>query len=91
MLYISEELIKDLLHVSITEESSSSRRPSRVSVGMTSMNEDVKSVKFASASSPTTSTSRNKTDSAILINLTGGHPEDLDTISTIRSLLQFVI
>ncbi|CAM4857478.1 unnamed protein product [Rotaria socialis] len=86
-LIAEKELVNDLLHVSGTEDGTSSRRPSRLSVGATSNNDETKSVKFASSSSVTTASSRNKTDSTTLINLTGGHPEDLDTISTIRCIL----
>ncbi|CAF2342055.1 unnamed protein product [Rotaria sp. Silwood2] len=87
-LITEKALVNDLLHVTGTEEANLSRRPSRMSAGVGSSNaEEVKSVKFASSSSPTTSSSRNKTESATLVGLTGGHPEDLDTISIIRSLL----
>ncbi|CAF0808765.1 unnamed protein product [Rotaria sordida] len=86
-LITEKALVNDLVHVTGTEETNLSRRPSRMSAGIGGNTEEVKSVKFASSSSPTTSSSRNKTESSTLIGLTGGHSEDLDTISIIRSLL----
>jgi hypothetical protein len=81
--------------VSGTDEASSSRRPSKTSAGIGSNPDETKSVRFASSSSPTTtittttaSSSRHKRDSTILVGLTGGPPEDMNTISTIRTLLQ---
>ncbi|CAF4534188.1 unnamed protein product [Rotaria sp. Silwood1] len=86
-LITEKALVKDLLHVTGTEEANLSRRPSRMSAANGSNTEEVKSVRFASSSSPTTTSSQNKTESTTLVGLTGGHPEDLDTIATIRSLL----
>lgn len=85
---ISEELVNDLHHVAATEEGSISRRPSRMSAGIVSNNDDTKSVKFTS-SSPTLS--RRKMGSSTLVGSHSGHQEDMNTISTIRSLLQYVI
>lgn len=71
------------------DEANASRRPSRLSASATSNIDEVKSVKFASTSSPvTTSISRTKAGSATLSGLTGGHAEEVNTISTIRTLLQ---
>jgi hypothetical protein len=85
-----EELVNDL-HVIGTDEASSSRRPSRMSAGLGSNNDEIKSVKFASSSSPTTTSSRHKTDSAALVAVTAGRPEEMNTISAIKSLLQYVV
>ncbi|CAF2574698.1 unnamed protein product [Rotaria sp. Silwood2] len=87
-LLSEEELVNDLLNASNADETTISRRPSRMSASATSNADEVKSVKFASTSSPgMTSSSRNKTGSASLAGLTGGHAEDINTISTIRTLL----
>ncbi|CAF3644133.1 unnamed protein product [Rotaria sordida] len=87
-LLSEEELVNDLINVSNVDETTISRRPSRTSASATSNIDEVKSVKFASTSSSgLTSLSRNKTGSASLIGLTGGHAEDINTISTIRTLL----
>lgn len=92
-MYIVEELVNDL-RVTETEEGTSSRRPSRASaLGISTTNEEAKSVKFASSSSPTTLTisSRNKTDPSALATLPVAQQEDILTISVIRSLLQYII
>ncbi|CAF4692579.1 unnamed protein product [Rotaria sp. Silwood1] len=87
-LLSEEELVHDLLNGSNAEETTISRRPSRISGSATSNIDEVKSVKFASTSSPgMTSSSRNKIGSASLAGLTGGHAEDINTISIIRTLL----
>lgn len=85
--FILEELVNDL-QVNGHEEAQSSRRPSKMSAGLGSNLDDMKSVRFASSSSPTTVSSRHKRGSTVLMGLTGGPPEDLTTISTIQSLLQ---
>ena len=88
-LNISEELVHDLLHGTDTEETSLSRRPSRLSVGIGSNNEEVKSVKFASSSSPTISSSQNKPESTTLnAPPVVEQSEEQNTILTIQSLLQ---
>ncbi len=79
------------LQITGADEAHSSRRPSRMSIGFDSNNDEMKSVRFASSSSPTTTSSRRKQSSIALIGLTGGQSEDIDTISTIQSLLQYVI
>jgi hypothetical protein len=85
----SEELVNDLLNVTNADESSISRRTSRLSVGLSSHVDEAKSVKFASTSSSVTkSASRNKTDSTPVVGSTGGQTEEINTISTIRTLLQ---
>lgn len=77
------------LHIINPDEVHSSRRPSKVSAGFGSNMDEMKSVKFASSSSPTTTSSRHKRGSTALLALNGGQPsEDLTTISTIQSLLQ---
>jgi hypothetical protein len=86
-----EELVSDLFTAPNADESNISRRPSRMSAGAGSNIDETKSVKFASSSTPTTSSSRNKTNSTTLPGLTGGQPEEMNTISTIRTLLQYVI
>jgi hypothetical protein len=70
------------------DEINLSRRPSRRSAGFGSNIDEMKSVKFASSSSPTTTSSRHKRGSMTLVGLTDGQPEDMNTISTIQSLLQ---
>lgn len=74
--------------VTNVEESNRSRRPSRMSVGGGSTIDESKSVKFASSSSLTKSSSRNKTNSISGTVITGGQAEETNTISTIRTLLQ---
>jgi hypothetical protein len=59
-----------------------------MSTGIVSNNDETKSVKFAS-SSPTPS--RRKMGSSALGAGHSGQQEDMTTISTIRSLLQYVI
>lgn len=90
--YYIEELVNDL-HVTGVEEVNLSRRPSRISAGFGSNTDEMKSVKFASSSSPTTtsSSSRHKRGSTTLFAPNGVQPEDINTISTIQSLLQYVI
>ncbi|CAM4747075.1 unnamed protein product [Rotaria magnacalcarata] len=87
-LLSEEELVNDLLNVSNGDEINPSRRTSRMSASAVSNIDEVKSVKFASTSTPgMTPSSHNKVGSAGLSSLTGGHAEDLNTISTIRTLL----
>lgn len=84
-----EELVNDLLNTSNADEGNISRRPSRMSASAASTTDEVKSVKFASTSSPgMTISSRNKPGSATIAAITGGHAEEINTISTIRTLLQ---
>lgn len=60
-----------------------------MSTGAGSNVDEIKSVKFASSSSVLTkSSSRNKTDSNSVAGLSGGQAEEMNTISTIRTLLQ---
>jgi hypothetical protein len=85
----SEELVNDLTNVTNPDESNISRKPSRMSSAAGSTADEVKSVKFASPSSAfTKSSSRNKTGSSTLPGLAGGQAEEMNTISTIRTLLQ---
>ncbi len=86
---ISEELVNDL-HVIGTDEASSSRRPSRMSAGLGSNMDEIKSVKFASSSSPTTVSSRHRIGATPAAGLTAGHPEEMNAIAAIKSLLQYV-
>jgi hypothetical protein len=79
------------LQITGADEAHSSRRPSRTSAGIGSNTDEMKSVRFASSSSPTTTSSRHKRGSAVLIGLTGGQSEDINTISSIQTLLQYVI
>jgi hypothetical protein len=81
-----EELVNDLLNVTNADESNVSRRPSRLSTATGSNADEVKSVKFAS--SLTKSSSQNKTNSTPGTGLSGGPTEEINTISTIRILLQ---
>jgi hypothetical protein len=84
-----EELVNDLQNAPNVDEPNVSRRPSRLSAGTGSNADEVKSVKFASTSTPTTTTSsRNKTGSTSTAGPTGGQAEEMNTISTIRTLLQ---
>lgn len=83
-LTFSEELVNDLHHATGTDEGNVSRRPSRMSAGIGSNTDDTKSVRFAS-SSPTPS--RRKLGLSAVVS---GHQDDMNTISTIRSLLQYV-
>ena len=82
-------LVNDL-HVTGAGEGNSARRPSKMSGDTGSNMDEIKSVKFASSSSPTTTSSRHKTGSTALATVTAGHPEELNTISAIKSLLQYV-
>jgi hypothetical protein len=60
-----------------------------MSTGTGSHTDEAKSVKFASSSSsPTKSSSQNKTGSTTVASVTGGQAEEINTISTIRTLLQ---
>ena len=79
----SEELVSDLLNMTNADESNVSRRPSRMSSAVGSHVEEAKSVKFASSSS-----SQNKMSTTTAAGLTGGQTEEMNTISTIRTLLQ---
>lgn len=83
---LPEGLVSDVTNA---EESNISRRPSKLSVGGGSNVDESKSVKFASSSSSLTkSSSRNKTNSTSGTVLGGAQPEEVNTISTIRTLLQ---
>jgi len=91
LIFILEELVHDLLNITNPDETNISRRPSRMSMGAGSNVDEIKSVKFASSSSGVTkSSSQNKAGSITVANLTGGQAEEMNTISTIRTLLQLV-
>ncbi len=83
-------LVNDL-QVTGIDEVNLSRRPSRMSASVGSIVDEIKSVRFASSSSPTTTSSGHKTGSTVPVGLNDGHPEDLNAISTIQSLLQYAI
>ena len=89
---ISVELVNDLVNMTTTDESSAPRRASKMSVGGGSIVDETKSVKFASSTSATTrASSANKVGSSIMAVLTGAQPEEMNTIATIRTLLQYVL
>ena len=81
-----EELVNDLITAPNVDEVSASRRTSRLSTstGTGTNVDEVKSVKFASSSS----SSRNKTSTTTGAGATSGQAEEMNTISTIRTLLQ---
>jgi hypothetical protein len=79
------------LHTTGADEVHSSRRPSRMSAGFGSNMDEMKSVRFASSSSPTTTSSRHKTGSTVLVGINTEQLEDKKAISTIQSLLQYII
>jgi hypothetical protein len=79
-----DELVNDLINGTNIDESNLSRRPSRTSNAV----DEVKTVKFASPSSLTKSSSQNKMNSTVVAVLTGVQAEEVNTISTIRTLLQ---
>lgn len=83
-----EELVSDLLNTTNADDPNASRRTSRISTAGGSHVEEAKSVKFASPSSLTKLTSQNKPGSATATSVTGGLSEEVNTISTIRTLLQ---
>lgn len=84
-----EELVNDLLNVTNADDPNASRRTSRMSAGGGSHIEEVKSVKFASSSSSLAKlTPQNKPGSATATSITGGQSEEVNTIFTIRTLLQ---
>lgn len=90
--HISVELVNDLVNVATTDELNVPRRASKVSLGGGSTIDETKSVKFASSTTPTTrASSANKAGSSTLAALTGAQPEEMNTIATIRTLLQYVI
>ena len=73
------------MNTSNVEETNLSRRASRIS----STVDEAKSVKFASPSSSLTkSSSRNKANSIAVAGIISGQQEEVNTISTIRTLLQ---
>jgi len=85
----SEELVNDLMNVTNVDEPNVSRRQSRMSIAGASTADEGKSVKFASSSSSLTKlSSRNKTHSTAVVGLISGQTEEINTISTIRTLLQ---
>jgi hypothetical protein len=75
-----EKLVNDLLNGTNTDQSNMSRRSSRINV------DEVKAVKFAPPAK--IGSSRNKNDSNNVPTLTSAQPEEMNTISTIRTLLQ---
>jgi hypothetical protein len=86
------ELVNDLVNMATTDELNAPRRASKMSLGGGSTIDETKSVKFASSTSPTTrASSANKAGSNTLAALTGAQPEEMNTIATIRTLLQYVI
>ncbi|CAF0926257.1 unnamed protein product [Adineta steineri] len=84
-LITEEKLANDLHSGTNTDEMNTSRRPSKINIAARNSVDEVKSVKFAA---PTRTTlSRNKSVTNTGTGLTNGHPEEMNTISTIRTLL----
>jgi hypothetical protein len=75
-----EKLVNDLLNGTNTDQSNMSRRSSRINV------DEVKAVKFAPPAK--IGSTRNKNESNNVPALTSVQPEEMNTISTIRTLLQ---
>ena len=77
---ILEKLVNDLMNAAATnDELNTSRRSSKMSV------DEVKTVKFAA---PTRTSTRTKAGANTAACLTSGQHEEMNTISTIRALLQ---
>ncbi|CAF1416429.1 unnamed protein product [Adineta steineri] len=83
-LITEEELVNDLHNTSAIDEGNITRRASRVSGRTGHNNDDTKAVRFTSTS-PTLS--RLVIGSNSQVGSTGGHQDDSNTFSTIRSLL----
>jgi len=62
-----------------------------MSAGFGSNMDEMKSVRFASSSPPTTTSSRHKRSSTALVGINPEQLEDTKAISTIQSLLQYVV
>lgn len=89
LVVLLAELVNDLLNPANAEDPNAPRRASKLSNTQTSIIEESKSVKFASSGSPITRASSLNRGGPSALGMVGSvQPEEMNTIATIRTLLQ---